>query len=80
MPRTCGDLACDFTSPSVPGSRARHARQAPLKCVCPHSVSFFGKKAVRLGLVVEGEGGRLGLVLVMICLGLHIPFSTGVSS
>jgi hypothetical protein len=35
---------------------------------------------VRLGLVVEGVGGRLGLVLVVICLRLHIPFSTGVSS
>jgi hypothetical protein len=33
---------------------------------------------VRLGLVVEGEGGRLGLVLVVICLRLHIPFSSGV--
>ena len=35
---------------------------------------------VRLGLVVEGEGGRLGLALVMICLRLHIPFSNGVPS
>ena len=37
-------------------------------------------KGVRLGLVVEGEGGRLGLVLVVICLRLHIPFSAVVSS
>ncbi len=37
-------------------------------------------KSVRLEHVVEGEGGRLGLVLVMICLRLHIPFSGGVSS
>ena len=37
-------------------------------------------KGVRLGLVVKGEGGGLGLVLVVICLRLHIPFSTGVSS
>jgi hypothetical protein len=28
-------------------------------------------KGVHLGLVVEGEGGRLGLVLVVICLRLH---------
>ncbi len=49
--------------------------------VCVSSFSFFlREKGVRLGLVVEGEGGRLGLVLVMICLRLHIPFSTGVSS
>jgi hypothetical protein len=41
---------------------------------------FLREKGVRLGLVVEGEDGRLGLVLVMICLRLHIPFSTGVSS
>jgi hypothetical protein len=44
------------------------------------SFSFFlGEKGVRLGLV-EGEEGRLGLVLVVICLRLHIPFSAGVSS
>jgi hypothetical protein len=35
---------------------------------------------VHLGLVVEGEDGRLGLALVMICLRLHILFSIGVSS
>ncbi len=45
------------------------------------SFSFFlGEKGVRLGFVVEGEDGRLGLVLVVICLRLHIPFSAGVSS
>jgi len=33
-----------------------------------------------LGLVVEGEGGGLRIVLVVICLRLHIPFSVGVSS
>jgi hypothetical protein len=32
---------------------------APLKCVHPHSVSFFGKRGVRLGLDVEGEDVRL---------------------
>jgi hypothetical protein len=32
------------------------------------------------GLVVEGEGGGLRIVLVVICLRLHIPFSVGVSS
>ena len=49
--------------------------------VCVSTFSFFlWEKGVRLGLVVEGEGGRLGLVLVMICLRLHIPFSIGVSS
>ncbi len=37
-------------------------------------------KGVDLGLVVEGEVGRLGLVLVVICLRLHIPFSARVSS
>jgi hypothetical protein len=36
---------------------------------------FLREGGVRLGLVVEGEGGRLGLALVMICLRLHIPFS-----
>jgi hypothetical protein len=41
---------------------------------------FLREGGVLLGLVVEGVGGRLGLVLVMICLRLHIPFSTGVSS
>jgi hypothetical protein len=41
---------------------------------------FLREGGVLLGLVVEGVGGRLGLKLVMICLGLHIPFSTGVSS
>ncbi len=30
-------------------------------------------KGLRLGLVVEGEGGCQGLVLVVICLRLHIP-------
>ncbi len=29
----------------------------------PRSVSFFRKKGVRLGLVVEGEEGRPGLAL-----------------
>ncbi len=43
--------------------------------------SFFLREGgVRLGLVYKGEGGRLGLVLVVICLGLHIPFSAVVSS
>ncbi len=37
-------------------------------------------KGVRLEIAVEGEGGRLGLVLEVICLRLHIPFSAGVSS
>ncbi len=37
-------------------------------------------KGVRLGLVVEGEGGRLGLALVVICPRLHIPFSAEVLS
>jgi hypothetical protein len=55
-------------------------KQAPLKCVCPRSVSFFGKRGVRLGLVVEGEGGQLGLDFLMICLRLHTLFSIGVSS
>ncbi len=37
-----------------------------LLSVCESSVSFFlREKGVRLGLVVEGEGGRLGLALVM---------------
>ncbi len=54
--------------------------QAPLKCVYPRSVSFFGKRGARLGLVVEGGGGRLGLELMMICLRLHTLFSIGVWS
>ncbi len=41
---------------------------------------FLREGGVRLGLVVEGEGGCLGLALVMICLGLHIPFSIAVPS
>ena len=43
---------------------------------------FLREGGVRLGLVVEGEDGRLGLALVMICLRLrlHIPFSSGVLS
>jgi hypothetical protein len=47
-------------------------------CVLVQLLSL--EKGVSLGLVVEGEGGRLGLVLVMICQQIHIPFSTGVSS
>jgi hypothetical protein len=43
-------------------------------------VSFIGKRGVRLGLVVEGENGRLGLALMMNCLQLHTLFSIGVSS
>jgi hypothetical protein len=39
-----------------------------------------GGLALQPGLVVEGEGGCLGLVLVMVCLRPDIPFSTGVSS
>jgi hypothetical protein len=49
--------------------------------VCVSTFSFFlREKGVRLGLFVEGEGGRLGLVLLMVCLRLQIPFSIGVSS
>ncbi len=55
-------------------------KQAPLKCVHPRSVFFFGKRGVCLGLVVEGEDGRLGLELMMICLRLHTLFSIRVSS
>ncbi len=40
---------------------------------------FLREGGVRLGLVVEGEDGRLGLALVMICLRLRIPFSNGVN-
>jgi hypothetical protein len=39
-----------------------------------------GKRGVRLGLIVEGEQGHLGLELMMICLRLHTLFSIGVSS
>jgi len=49
--------------------------------VCVSTFSFFlRERGVRLGLVVEGEGGHPGLVLVVICLQLHIPFSARVSS
>jgi hypothetical protein len=41
-------------------------------------VSFFGKRGVRLGLVVEGEGGCPGFVMNLPVA--HIPFSVGVSS
>ncbi len=37
---------------------------------------FLREGGVHLGLVVEGVGGRLGLVLVVICLRLHIPLRT----
>jgi hypothetical protein len=38
-------------------------------------------RGVRRRLVVEGKGqAGLGLVFVMTCLRLHIPFSTGVLS
>ncbi len=48
--------------------------------MCEFSFSFFlREKGVRIGLV-EGEDRRLELALVMICLRLHIPFSTGVAS
>jgi hypothetical protein len=43
-------------------------------------IFFLREGGKRLGLVVEGEDGRLGLALVMICLWLHIPFSSGVPS
>ncbi len=39
-----------------------------------------GKRGMRLGLIVEEEGGRLGLELMMICLRLHTLFNIGVSS
>jgi hypothetical protein len=49
--------------------------------VCVSAFSFFlREKEVRLGLVVEGEDGRLRLALMMIRLRIHIPFSIGVSS
>jgi hypothetical protein len=49
--------------------------------VCVSAFSFFlREKEVRLGLVVEGEDGRLRLALMMIRLRLHIPFSIRVSS
>ncbi len=42
--------------------------------VCVSTFSFFlREKGVRLGLVVEGEDGRLGLALMMIRLQLHSP-------
>jgi hypothetical protein len=42
-------------------------------------VPFFGKRGVRLGLVVEGEDGHLGLALEL-SIRLHTLFSVGVSS
>ncbi len=63
----------DYISPSVAEFRARQASLNLLNF-------FLREKEVRQGLVVEGEGGRLGLVLVVICLRLHIPFSSGVPS
>ncbi len=39
---------------------------------------FLREVGVRLGLVVEGEGGRLGLVMNLPVT--HIPVSVGVSS
>ncbi len=41
-------------------------------------VSFFEKRGVRLGLVVEGEGARPGFVMALPVT--HIPFSVRVSS
>ncbi len=55
----------DYTSPSVAEFRVRQAMTRRYwVCVSPRSISFFGRGA-SLGLVVEGEDGRLGLVLVM---------------
>ncbi len=63
------------------GVSSQTGKKQSLLSVCESSFSFFlREKVVRLGLVVEGEDGRLGLALVMICLRLHIPFSTRVSS
>ncbi len=39
---------------------------------------FLREGGVRLGLVVEGEGGHPGLVMNLPVT--HIPFSAGVSS
>ncbi len=80
MPRTCDELACD-THPLQCRSLELDMQETRATEVWVSTFSFFlREKGVRLGLVVEGEDGRLGLVLVMICLRLHIPFSTGVSS
>jgi hypothetical protein len=43
-------------------------------------IFFLREKGVRLGLVVEGGGQAPGTCVVEICLRLHIPDSTGVSS
>jgi hypothetical protein len=43
-------------------------------------VLLLREGACAYDLLLKGKDGRLGLVLEMICLRLHIPFSTGVSS
>ncbi len=77
MPRTCDDLSCDTQCRGL----ELDMQETSATEVCVSTFSFFLREGgVRLELVVKGEGGRMGLVLVVICLRLHIPFSAGVSS
>jgi hypothetical protein len=49
--------------------------------VCESTFSFFLREKECAYDLLKEKNGRLGLVLVMICLRLvHIPFSTGVKS
>jgi hypothetical protein len=80
VPRACDELACD-THPLQCRSLELDMPETSATEVCASTFSFFlREKGVRLGLVVEGEDGRLGLALMMIRLLLHIPFSIGVLS
>jgi hypothetical protein len=81
-PRVWDELACDTHPLQCRGFQLDMQEKSATE-VCafiPRSVSFFGKRGVRLGLIVEGEDERLGLALMMICLQLHTLFSIGVSS
>ncbi len=76
-PSACDELACD-THPLQCRGFELDMQETSATEVCASAFSFSsGKRRVRLGLVVEGEDGRLGLALMMIRLWLHIPFSTG---
>ena len=71
MPRVCDELACD-THPLQCRGFKLDMQETSATEVCVSIFSFFLREGgVRLGLVVQGEGGRLGLVLVVICLRLY---------
>ncbi len=77
----CGDLVYDYcTHPLQYRSFELDMQETSATEVCESLFSSFFKKRMCLGLVVEGEGRAPGTCVVEICLRLHIPFSTRVSS